>query len=63
MQNLTMVKNLLKSFGTIIYTGDGDGDRELMLEELKELRQLGLIDEETFIKASRILLIKSSGLS
>ncbi|WP_124728067.1 YqgQ family protein [Staphylospora marina] len=61
MQNLTEVKNLLKSFGVIIYTGDGTGDCELMLEDLKELRQLGLIDAETFTKASKILLIEKNG--
>jgi len=56
MKSVLDVRRLLKQFGCVIYTGDPEGDRELMLEELKELREYGLIDTETYVKATRILL-------
>jgi uncharacterized protein YqgQ len=55
MQTVLDVRKLLKNFGVVIYTGDHVGDVELMLDELRELKELGLIDAETFVKATMIL--------
>ncbi|MBA4601498.1 YqgQ family protein [Thermoactinomyces mirandus] len=60
MQTMADVRRLLKRFGTIIYTGDRQGDIELMLDEVKELRQYGMIDKETYQKAMAVLLQQSS---
>lgn len=49
------VHNLLKGFGIVIYTGDSIGDLELMLDEVKELKDTGLIDNEEYLKAISIL--------
>jgi uncharacterized protein YqgQ len=42
------VKDLLRGFGTLIYTGDAIGDCMLMEDELKELHETGLIDDIIF---------------
>lgn len=55
MQNIVDVRNLLKEFGTIIYTSDPVGDCLLMLDELRELKEYKLIDTETFRLAVAIL--------
>lgn len=60
MQTMAEVRRLLKRFGTIIYTGDRQGDIELMLDEVKELRHFGMIDQETYQKAMAVLLQQSS---
>ncbi|MFC4077065.1 YqgQ family protein [Salinithrix halophila] len=49
------VRALLNRFGTFIYTGDTLGDLELLEEELDELHQLGMIEQETWVAARRIL--------
>lgn len=46
------VKELLRTFGIVIYTGDALGDCMMMEDELKELRQAGLIpDPEVYRNA------------
>lgn len=60
MQTMAEVRRLLKRFGTIIYTGDRQGDIELMLDEVKELRHFGMIDQEIYQKAMAVLLQQSS---
>jgi uncharacterized protein YqgQ len=57
MQSIMDVRNLLKRFGTVIYTGDHVGDCELMLDELRELKELRMIDAETFRIA--MMIVKS----
>ena len=49
------VLQLLKRFGTFIYTGDRKTDLDLMLLEVKELFDNGLIMKEDFIRATLIL--------
>jgi uncharacterized protein YqgQ len=56
MKTVADVRRLLKQFGTVIYTGDQEGDIELMIEELKELKEMGMIDMTTFSEAFRVLL-------
>ncbi|HJV45936.1 MAG TPA: YqgQ family protein [Bacillota bacterium] len=41
-------KDLLRSFGILIYTGDAIGDCLLMEDEIKELHEAGLIDSDIF---------------
>jgi uncharacterized protein YqgQ len=42
------VQQLLKRFGTFIYTGSRLADIELMMEEVKELYDAKLLDVEQF---------------
>ncbi|MBD1373617.1 DUF910 family protein [Hazenella sp. IB182357] len=55
VKNLVDVRTLLKQFGLVVYTGDAEADKALMVDELKELQEMGLIAKETFIAAYRIL--------
>jgi uncharacterized protein YqgQ len=57
MNTLFDVQNILKRFGTFIYTGDRSADLELMYGELQELLQNGLIQNDEFRQA--ILIIRS----
>ncbi|GAA4716918.1 YqgQ family protein [Brevibacillus fulvus] len=45
------LQQFLARFGIFIYTGDPEGDALLIEDEIKELRQAGLIDEEEFLQA------------
>ncbi|MCS1350065.1 YqgQ family protein [Mechercharimyces sp. CAU 1602] len=55
MNSLQDIKSLLHSVGVYVYTGDGLGDLELILSELSDMRDFGMIDRETFQKAFRII--------
>ncbi|MBA4543640.1 YqgQ family protein [Thermoactinomyces sp. CICC 10521] len=55
METVTDIQKLLKRFGTVIYTGDRQGDLELMQDEIRELKEIGAIDSETYLKAALIL--------
>ncbi|MFJ8527892.1 YqgQ family protein [Bacillus sp. NPDC094106] len=50
------IQQLLKKFGTIIYTGDRIADLQLMQDELRELNQSQLIDSKDYQTA--LFLIK-----
>ena len=45
---LLEVKQLLRGFGIVIYTGDALGDYMLMEDELKELQEAGLLPIELY---------------
>lgn len=47
----------LKPYHAFIYTGDKQGDLDLIEEEVKELRRLGLVDQ-TFFKEAMIVIAK-----
>lgn len=49
------VHNLLKRFGIWIYTGDRLGDLELMVEEVQDLFDLGLVDRKTYLTAVLVI--------
>jgi uncharacterized protein YqgQ len=51
------VQQLLKKFGTFIYTGDKNLDYELIQDELRELFNSKLIDVNEFQQA--VLIVKS----
>lgn len=50
------LRQLLLKFGTLIYTKDPIADLELMEEECQELYELGMLEQEQYVKA--VLLIK-----
>lgn len=55
MKSFYDVQQLLKRFGTIIYTGERLGDIELMEMEIDELKKLELIDQAVYMQAKLIL--------
>jgi uncharacterized protein YqgQ len=55
MNTVYDVQQILKRFGTFIYTGNRRGDMELMLDEIRELFKAGLIDVEEYRTSILIL--------
>lgn len=55
MKSFYEVQQFLKKYGTIIYIGDRIADLELMLDELKELRNSKLIETLDYQTAVLIL--------
>lgn len=55
MKTVYDVQQLLKKFGTIIYTGNRIGDLDLMHLEINDLFQSGMIEEEDYIIAKLII--------
>lgn len=55
MKNHLDVLQLLKRFGIFIYTGDRKTDVGLMLNEVKDLFDNGLIMKEDYLQATLIL--------
>ena len=56
MKNMIDVYELLKKFGTFIYTGDRIGDLELIEDEIKELYKSRMIESSQY--QSAILIIR-----
>ena len=56
MKTVYDVQQLLKQFGTIIYTGDRKADLMLLHDELRELFQANVIEPTKF--QSAVLVIK-----
>ncbi|UOY94014.1 YqgQ family protein [Ectobacillus sp. JY-23] len=55
MTSIYDIQQLLKQFGTIIYTGNRIADLELMEDELRELSQSQLIEKQTYEAALMVL--------
>lgn len=55
MVSIYDIQQLLKKFGTIIYTGDRIADLQLMQDELLELNQSQLIDPQDYQTALFLL--------
>ncbi|MEZ7170943.1 YqgQ family protein [Sporosarcina sp. OR05] len=55
MTNYLTVLQLLKRFGIHIYTGEKKTDIELMMAEVKELHESGLLMKEDYLQAILIL--------
>ncbi|MBB5173122.1 YqgQ family protein [Texcoconibacillus texcoconensis] len=49
------VQQLLKQFGTFVYTGNRGADIDLMEEEVKELFEWGMLDRQTYQETRLIL--------
>lgn len=45
------LQEFLRRFGILIYTGDPEGDWILIEDEVRELRQMGIIDDEEYTTA------------
>lgn len=61
MKDLLSIINLLKRFGIFIYTGDRNDDIDLMLSEIKDLYESGLLLKEDYLIAVLILRKELSG--
>jgi uncharacterized protein YqgQ len=55
MQSIYDIQQLLKQFGTILYTGDRVADLQLMGDELRELYKSQLIDPKDYQTALFLL--------
>ncbi|GAB6932849.1 YqgQ family protein [Calditerricola satsumensis] len=55
IRNLADVRAFLRQFGVYVYTGDPEGDVDLMRDEVRELYEAKLIDRDTFAALSRVL--------
>ncbi|QKY69454.1 YqgQ family protein [Lentibacillus sp. CBA3610] len=55
METIYDVRQLLKRFGTIIYTGERSADLELMENEVKELYRIQCIETNDYQKALLLL--------
>ncbi|WP_246258499.1 YqgQ family protein [Kroppenstedtia pulmonis] len=55
IRDMKDVRDLLKGFGTVIYTGDRLADLEMMEEELQELQRAGVLESDIYIKAVSVL--------
>ncbi len=49
------LQEFLRRFGILIYTGDPEGDWILIEDEVRELRQLGIIDDEEYAQAMIVI--------
>lgn len=55
MRTMYDVQQLLKQFGTFIYLGNRLWDIELMMVEIRELFNNGVIEKKVFLNAMMIL--------
>ncbi|HSI66497.1 MAG TPA: YqgQ family protein [Planococcus sp. (in: firmicutes)] len=63
MKNLYDVMQLLRRYGTFIYTKDPIADLQLMEDEIRELYHMQFITPQEFATAMMILRQKKSELS
>ncbi|MFE7061040.1 YqgQ family protein [Sutcliffiella sp. NPDC057660] len=56
MKSILDIRQLLKRYGTYIYTGDKIGDLEMMEDEVRELYHSGVLDAQSF--GTAIMLLK-----
>lgn len=55
MKSVYDIQQLLKKYGTFVYTGNRLGDLYMFEMELDELHRLGFIEQELYMKAKLIL--------
>lgn len=55
MNDVFEVIQLLKRFGTYVYTGDRKSDLHLLMAELKDLYEMGMIAQKDYLHASLLL--------
>ncbi|WP_114570358.1 YqgQ family protein [Exiguobacterium flavidum] len=56
MKTMYDVQQLLKSYGTIVYLGDREADLSMMMLELDELEEAGVLEKKTYDSAKLILV-------
>ncbi|WP_044476958.1 YqgQ family protein [Oceanobacillus massiliensis] len=62
MKTIYEIQQILKRYGTFIYTGDRIGDLELMEMEIDELYQMKFINTHDFQMAKLILKREKNSL-
>ncbi|WP_212391270.1 YqgQ family protein [Sporosarcina beigongshangi] len=62
MKDYFGVLQLLKRYGIYIYTGNRSDDIEMVLSEVKDLYDNGLLMQEDYLQAILILRNESAGL-
>jgi uncharacterized protein YqgQ len=55
LKNLLGIIHLLKRFGIYVYTGNRKDDIDLMMSEVKDLYDSGLLPQDEYLKAVLIL--------
>ncbi len=55
MKTMYDVQQLLKQFGTFIYLGNRAWDIEMMMSEVKQLFDNGVIEKDVFLNATLVL--------
>ena len=60
MKNLLSIIQLLKRFGIYVYTGNRKDDIDLMMSEVKDLYDGGLIQQDVYLKAILVLRFEST---
>ncbi|WP_172369258.1 YqgQ family protein [Sporosarcina jiandibaonis] len=55
MKNLLSIIHLLKRFGIYVYTGNRKDDIDLMMSEIKDLYDSGLLQQDQYLKAVLVL--------
>lgn len=63
MKNVYDVQQIIKKFGTFIYSGDRIGDLELMEMEIDDLFQMQFIETNHYLQAKLILRKEKTRLS
>ncbi|CAG9619299.1 YqgQ family protein [Sutcliffiella rhizosphaerae] len=63
MNTIYDVRQLLKRYGTFIYTGDKWADIEMMEDEIRELYRSNVLDAKSFQAVMIILRNESSKLT
>ena len=54
MKTMYDVQQLLKQFGTFIYLGNRAWDIEMMMSEVKQLFDNGVIEKDVFLNATLV---------
>ena len=62
MDKMLDIYQLLKTYGTFIYTGDRFGDLQLMQEEVKELYKANVLDVKDYQMALLVIRQEASRL-
>ena len=60
MKNLLSIIQLLKRFGIYVYAGNRKDDIDLMMSEVKDLYDSGLIQQDVYLKAILLLRFESA---
>lgn len=55
METMVDIRQLLKQYGSFIYTRDRELDLQLMRKEIKDLYQFGMITSNTYQSAMLLL--------
>ncbi|PRO66679.1 YqgQ family protein [Alkalicoccus urumqiensis] len=58
MMNYLDVLHHLRDSQAVIYTGNAEADCDLILDELKEQKEIGMIDAEFYQQAFRAVMVR-----